>query len=145
MIRHDLSWWEPSALAGALARRVGSAGLVLLDGDGGPQGRRAVLGVDPLETVCCRGLPGDPEASDPFAALQAMVAGGGPWLGWLAYEAGAWVESSVPWREPEMATLWAVRHDPLIHFDLVARLCWLEGRDPQRLEALAALIAGLPP
>ncbi len=144
LIWRDLPWWEPTALARALAARFGAEGLVLLDGDGGPLGRRAVLGVDPLETVCCRGLPGDPGATDPFEALRAMGERGGPWLGWLAYEAAAWLEPSVPWRDPEMASLWAVHHDPLIHFDRADRLCWLEGRDPQRLEALAAVIAALP-
>ena len=144
LIQRGLPWWDPSALARALARRFGPEGLVLLSGDGGPQGRRAVLGVDPLEAVCCRGLPGDPAASDPFAALRTMAERGGPWLGWLAYEAAAWLEPSVPWRDPEMASLWAVRHDPLIHFDLAARRCWLEGRDPQRLERLAARIEALP-
>jgi anthranilate/para-aminobenzoate synthase component I len=139
-----LPWWEPTALARALAERCGSEGLVLLEGDGSPLGRRAVLGVDPLETVCCRGRPGAPDAQDPFAALQAMRLQGGPWLGWLAYEAGAWVEPCVPWRDPEMATLWAVQHDPLIHFDLLAQRCWLEGRDRERLAALAARIAALP-
>ena len=144
LIQRGLPWWDPSALARALARRFGPEGLVLLSGDGGPQGRRAVLGVDPLEAVCCRGLPGDPAASDPFAALRTMAERGGPWLGWLAYEAAAWLEPSVPWRDPEMASLWAVQHDPLIHFDLAARRCWLEGRDPQRLERLAARIEALP-
>jgi len=145
LIRRDLAWWEPSALARLLAARFGSEGLVLLSGDGGPQGQRAVLGVDPLETICCRGLPGVDDAADPFAALRAMGERGGPWLGWLAYEAAAWLEPSVPWREPEMASLWAVRHDPLIHFDLAARRCWLEGMDPVRLEALAALITAAGP
>lgn len=144
LIRRDLPWREPDALARLLAQRFGGEGLVLLSGDGGPLGRRAVLGVDPLETVCCRGLPGAAGAADPFMALRAMGERGGPWLGWLAYEAAAWLEPSVPWRDPEMATLWAVHHDPLIHFDLAARRCWLEGRDPQRLQALAAVIAGLP-
>ena len=144
VIRRELPWWDPTALAQALAARFGAEGLVLLDGDGGPHGQRAVLGVDPLETVCCHGLPGAAGATDPFEALRAMGARGGPWLGWLAYEAAAWLEPSVPWRDPEMASLWAVRHDPLIHFDRAARRCWLEGRDLQRLEALLALIGALP-
>ena len=144
LLRRELPWWDPTALARSLAARLGAEGLVLLDGDGGPHGQRAVLGVDPLETVCCRGLPGDAGATDPFEALRAMGERGGPWLGWLAYEAAAWLEPSVPWRDPEMASLWAVRHDPLIHFDRAVRRCWLEGRDPLRLEALAAVIAALP-
>ena len=144
LLQLPLPWWDPTALARALAERCGREGLVLLEGDGSPLGRRAVLGVDPLQTLCCRGRPGDPDARDPFAALQAMRQAGGPWLGWLAYEAGAWVEPCVPWRDPEMATLWAVQHDPLIHFDLEVRRCWLEGRDRERLAALAALITALP-
>ncbi|MFM7085928.1 MAG: anthranilate synthase component I family protein [Cyanobium sp.] len=141
----ELPWRDPTAVACFLAARLGSQGLVLLEGDGSPLGQRAVLGVDPLETVCCRGLPGDPGATDPFAALAALVERGGPWLGWLAYEAGAWVEPSAPWHRSDMATLWAVRHDPLLHFDLGGRRCWLEGRDPARLRAMAALLAALPP
>ena len=141
----ELPWRCPTAVARALARHCGAEGLVLLDGDGGPLGQRAVLGVDPVETVCCRGLPGQPGASDPFAALRAMGRAGGPWLGWLAYEAGAWVEPSAPWHAPDMATLWAVRHDPLLHFDRTAHRCWLAGRDPGRLAAMAALLDTLPP
>jgi para-aminobenzoate synthetase component 1 len=144
LLRRELPWWEPSALARALAHAFGAEGLVLLDGDGGPLGRRAVLGVDPLEAVCCRGLPGGRGAADPFEALRAMGTHGGPWLGWLAYEAAAWLEPCVPWRDPEMASLWAVHHDPLIHFDRASRGCWLEGRDPQRLETMASVIAALP-
>ena len=53
LIRRELPWWAPTALARALAARFGAEGLVLLDGDGGPLGQRAVLGVDPLETVVC--------------------------------------------------------------------------------------------
>ena len=141
--RRDLPWREPSALARQLAARFGRQGLVLLEGDGGPQGQRAVLGVNPLCTVCCRGLPGEHGAADPFAALRQMAGSGLSWLGWLSYEAGAWVEPSAPWRDPEMATLWAAHHDPLIHFDLIGRRCWLEGVDPARLEAMAALIEAL--
>lgn len=142
--RRELPWWEPSALAEALAGELGSEGLVLLQGDGTALGRHALLGVDPVETVCCRGLPAEAGAADPFQALRAMGHQGGPWLGWLAYEAGAWVEPSVPWRRPDMAMLWAAHHDPLIHFDLVERRCWLEGKDSSRLERLAGRITALP-
>jgi len=122
---------------------------VLLEGDGSALGRRAVLGVAPIDTVVCRGLPGDSGAVDPFAALAALQSSGGPWLGWLSYEAGAWVEASAHWQRPDMAILWAARHDPLIHFDRQRRQCWLQGQDRQRLlameEQLQALLAAAGP
>ncbi|MCS5700867.1 anthranilate synthase component I family protein [Cyanobium sp. FGCU-52] len=128
----------------ALVAEVGTAeGLVLLEGDGSALGRLAVLGVEPLEQVCCRGLPGSPGSADPFAALSAMVNRGGPWLGWLGYEAGAWVEPAAHWRASDMAVLWAGRYDPLLHFDRQERRFWLEGNDPGRLEAMAARLESL--
>ncbi|MFN9547528.1 MAG: anthranilate synthase component I family protein [Cyanobacteriota bacterium] len=139
-MRRSLPWQEPWALTLRLARELGPRGLVLLEGDGSPLGRHAVLGLAPLEVVACRGLPGDPRASDPFACLSAMADSGGAWLGWLAYEAGAWVEPGSHWPAPEMAVLWAARHDPLLRFDRQERQCWLEGRDSQRLAALEARI-----
>ena len=138
-----MPWREPWDLARALGGGAPQPGLVLLEGDGGPLGRRAVLGVDPLETIRCAGLPGSPGASDPFAALAALERRGGPWLGWLAYEAGAWVEPAAHWQASDMATLWAARHDPLIHFDRAGQRCWLEGEDPHRLAAMAARLEGL--
>jgi len=143
--RLDLPWWEPWTLCRLLAGELGADGLVLLEGDGSPLGLRAVLGVAPLEQVRCHGLPQDPEGRDPFAALSVLEQAGGPWLGWLTYEAAAWVEPAPHWRRPAMATLWAARHDPLIHFDRRRRRCWLEGRDPARLATLAQRIEALAP
>ena len=143
LVRLDLPWRDPWQVARALAAEQGPEGLVLLEGDGSPLGRRCVLGVAPLEQVCCRGLPGDAAATDPFAQLSGMVAAGGGWLGWLAYEAGAWVEPG-DWHRPQMASLWAARHDPLLHFDRHCRTLWLEGDDPRRLAAMAARLEALP-
>jgi para-aminobenzoate synthetase component 1 len=144
-LRLDLPWREPWAVARALAHRQGAGGLVLLDGDGSALGRFAVLGVQPLEVVRCHGLPGHPGASDPFAALAELEQRGGSWLGWLAYEAAAWVEPADHWRPSDMATLWAARHDPLLHFDLGERCCWLAGEAPERLAAMATLLESLLP
>ena len=143
MKRRPLPWQEPWALTLRLAEQLGPRGLVLLEGDGSSLGRHAVLGLEPLEVVECRGLPGGLEAADPFRSLEAMAASGGSWLGWLAYEAGAWVEPASHWPTPDMALLWAARHDPLVRFDRRKRLCWLEGQDPRRLEAMEARILSL--
>ena len=93
--------------------------------------------------LICRGLPGDPDGQDPFAALERLARGGGSWLGWLAYEAGAWLEPAEHWRRPDLACLVALRFDPLLHFDRLSRRLWLEGEDQDRLEGLAALVRQL--
>ena len=131
---------EPRSLARVLAAHFGQGGLVLLDGDGSRLGRRVVLGVDPLATVTCRGLPGTPGAGDPFAVLADLERQGWPWLGWLGYEAGAWVEPADHWQVSDMATLCAAHHDPLIHFDRGEQRLWLEGHDPARLAAMVRLL-----
>ena len=104
-----LPWWEPEQLAAALQQRFGHQGLVWLDGDGSERGRYAVLAAAPSKQVRCEGLPNDPGASDPFAALkQAFAQGPGHWLGWLSYEAAAWIEPGDHWHRPTMAQLWAM-------------------------------------
>ena len=45
----------------------------------------------------------------------------GGWMGWLSYEAGAWLERHPPWRRPDQPLLWAGLHDPLLCFDLLNR------------------------
>jgi para-aminobenzoate synthetase component 1 len=143
--RHPLPWREPWPLVQALAAALGPAGLVWLDGDGSPQGRQSVLGLAPLEQRVCRGLPGEPGAEDPFAVLAELAAGGGHWMGWLSYEAGAWVEPASHWHASDMALLWAARHDPVLVIDHQAQEQWLEGQDPRRLAAFAAQLESLSP
>ena len=140
--RLPVTWRAPAELAPQLAEQWGADGLIWLDGDGSALGRWATLAVDPLEQHCCRGLPGDHEAQDPFAELQTL--GPGHWCGWLSYEAGAWVEPSNPWKGDSMASLWIARHDPVLRFDLVEHQLWLEGQDPNRLEAMARWLEQLP-
>ena len=147
-LRRDLPWREPWPLCLALAERLGSEGLVLLEGDGTALGSRAVLGVEPRERIVCRGLPGEPGARDPFEALAATLTpagAGAAWLGWLAYGAAAWSEPAAHWQASDMASLWCARFDPLLHFERRRRHCWLEGRDPRRLEAMARLVESLAP
>jgi para-aminobenzoate synthetase component 1 len=141
-IRLALPWRAPATLAQQLARQWGSEGLIWLDGDGSPLGRWATLAVDPLEQHCCRGLPADTGAQDPFALLRDL--GPGHWCGWLSYEAAAWVEPGNPWKPDGMASLWIARHDPVLRFDLQERELWLEGHDQHRLEAMAHWLGQQP-
>ena len=140
--RLPVAWRRPAELAPQLAAQWGAAGLIWLDGDGSELGRWATLAVDPLEQHCCRGLPGDPGAQDPFAALSSL--GPGHWCGWLSYEAAAWVEPANPWKPDAMASLWIARHDPVLRFDLVERQLWVEGQDQARLKAMVHWLEQLP-
>jgi len=137
MGRLELPWRDPWPLAWGLAEVFGREGLVWLDGDGSDLGRWSVLGVAPQEVVVCRD-------QDPFGALAAMVAGGGHWMGWLAYGAGAWVEPGAHWRQSDMAVLWAARHDPVLRLDQQEQRLWLEGSDSALFRELAAVIEALP-
>ena len=143
--RVQLPWRPPEQVVMALTSALGAAGLVWLDSDGTAQGERSLLAVAPIEQRQCRGLPGEPGASDPFAVLAELAASGKPWMGWLSYEAGAWVEPASHWRPPALALLQAVQPDPWVVFEHRDQLLWLEGRDPRRLEEFAALIAAAAP
>ena len=143
-LRRQLPWRPPERVVGGLCAALGAEGLVWLDSDGTAQGERSLLAVAPLEQRRCLGLPGQCGADDPFTVLAELAADGGPWLGWLGYEAGAWVEPASHWRPPALALLHAVRPDPLVVFDHPARALVLEGSAPQRIEQIAELILAIP-
>ena len=140
--RQPLPWRDPWQVVCALAIHFGAEGLVWLDGDGSPLGRWGRLGVAPQRTVCCRGLGSAAGGSDPFAALQALEQdlrqAPGSWMGWLAYEAGSWVEPAAHWKPPAMAVLWAARFGFELVFDQLQQQLWLEGEGPG--EAIASLL-----
>ncbi|MBM5797119.1 MAG: anthranilate synthase component I family protein [Cyanobacteria bacterium M_surface_9_m1_291] len=153
--REHLPWREPELVVEAVARHVGSQGLVWLDGDGSDLGRWGRLGFAPQASICCRGLPGAALGEDPFAALAQLEEQlhsstiHSSWMGWLAYEAGAWVEPGGHWKDPAMAVLWAAGFSHELVFDLQQRQLWLEARSgvtkqQELLETLRSLIAALP-
>ena len=131
MIRQPLPWRDPAQVVLAVAQAYGAAGLVWLDGDGTTLGRWGHLGFAPQQQHCCRGLPGQTGGTDPFATLAQLESSlraeaAGSWMGWLAYEAGAWVEAAAHWRTPAMATLWAGRYEQELVFDLQEQRLWLD-------------------
>jgi len=146
---HALPWRDPLSVVQAIAAAMGAEGLVWLDGDGSDLGRWARLGFSPRQSVCCRGLPGSKGGQDPFATLAQLTQhhDGGSWMGWLAYEAGAWVEPGAHWREPPLALLWAAQYSHELVFDLQQQRLWLEG-DAEPSQPVAAtlreLISALP-
>lgn len=135
----ELPWHEPVTVARHLAARNGERGLIWLDGDGSELGNRVTIASTPREIICCRGLPGEADARDPFAALHQL--GPGHWTGWLSYEAAAWCEPGNPWSRDGMASLWIARHDPVLNFDLQRRELWVVGTDPQATKELAEGLA----
>ncbi len=135
-------WQEPAILAKQLADNWGEAGLVWLDGDGSELGRWATLAVDPINQICCRGMPGEKDSSNPFEALRHLEPG--HWSGWLSYEAGAWIEPKNPWKTDSMATLWMARHDPVLRFDLQKQELWIEGCNPKRMQELVDWLEAKP-
>jgi para-aminobenzoate synthetase component I len=141
--RRALPWCAPERLLDALLPQLERPGLVWLDGDGSRLGGRSVLAIDPQAEVVCRGLPGERGSGDPFNALAELQADGGHWLGWLGYEAAAWLEPGSHWRRPGMALLWAMRVDPLLVFDHGSRQLWLDGEDGGRLADLGRRLEGL--
>jgi para-aminobenzoate synthetase component 1 len=129
-------------VATQLAALYGEEGLIWLDGDGSALGRWVTLGVAPVETVCCRGRPGEPGASNPFAALRQL--NDGHWTGWLSYEAAAWSEPSNAWCADAMPSLWIARHDPILRFDLHHQHLWIEGTNPSTMTAMLEALATAP-
>ena len=135
------SWQEPEIVAQELIKQWGEDGLIWLDGDNSGLGRWITLAVEPIEEVCCRGLPEDHYGSNPFKILRDLNPG--HWTGWLSYEAGAWIEPNNPWKKNEMATLWMGSHDPIIKFDLYKHQLWLEGYNQKRLQEFSTWLEEL--
>ncbi len=142
--RLPVPWRPPWQVVQALVHRFGQEGLVWLDGGASPLAGIARVGIAPSRQLVCRGLPHQEGATDPFEAMATIATEGEHWMGWLSYEAGAWVEPDAHWKAGPMATLWAASHDPVLAIDASARELWLEGRDDAAMAAMAALISELP-
>ena len=135
LFRQLCKWQEPELIAQELTKAWGEEGLIWLDGDNSQLGRWVTLAVDPIEQICCRGLPTEKYGSNPFEKLRSLTPG--HWTGWLSYEAGAWIEPSNPWKLNDMATLWIGSHDPVLKFDLQKHELWLEGNQKKRFQKIS--------
>ena len=101
-----------------LAAALRPPGIAWLDGDGSQRGRYAVLAVGPSNR--CGDGP-QPRCQRPFCALQQLSPGPGHWLGWLSYEAAAWIEPGNHWHR---------RHGPALGRPLVVIELDLQERQP---------------
>ena len=131
--RHACAWQNPDFIANELLKTWGENGFIWLDGDSSQLGRWVIMAADPIQQICCRGLPNDRDGSNPFEVLRNIKSG--HWTGWLSYEAAAWIEPNNPWKRDDMATLWIASHDPIFKFDLKKQEFWIEGYDSNRLKS----------
>ena len=139
--RQFFPWQQPDVIAQELINTWGEDGFIWLDGDNSNLGRWITLAVDPIEQVCCRGLPHENSSRNPFEALRSLKPG--HWTGWLSYEAGAWIEPSNPWKSDEMAMLWIASHDPVVKFDLKEQKLWIEGNHEKRFKEMSQWLSDL--
>ncbi len=130
------SWIEPEYLAHYLASIFGEKGLAWLDSDGSENGEYSFLGVNPKKIIYSQN--NNLKFDNPFKKLEKIDKGF--WIGWLSYEAGAWLEPKNSWHQSEMATLWIASYDPIIKFDLIRKEIFLEGLSLNNLQNYEKII-----
>jgi len=127
-------WIEPEFIAHFLALRFGEKGLSWLDSNGIENGEYSFLGVNPKTII----YSNNDNCENPFEKLSQIDKGF--WIGWLSYEAGAWIEPNNSWRESEMATLWIASYDPIIKFNILKKEITIEGTNLNDMEEYKKLL-----
>ena len=124
-------WLEPELIANHFAIQFGEHGLSWLDSDGKENGEWSFLGVNPKEIISSKDINNLDSNNNPFFKLQNIEKGF--WIGWLNFEAGAYIEPKNPWKNNEISTLWIASYDPIIKFNLVSNEIILEGTNSAEL------------
>ncbi len=132
------NWIEPEFLAFFFALKFGEEGLSWLDSDGKENGEFSYLGVNPKYIISSKN---GCQSDNPFEKLKQINKGF--WIGWLGYEAGAWLEPKNDWHKSEIATLWIGSYDPIIKFNLVKKEISLEGFDSDELNNYQEIIKNI--
>ena len=127
-------WIDPEFVAHFLASRFGEKGLSWLDSNGKENSEYSFLGVNPKTII----YSGKNDYDNPFEKLEQIDKGF--WMGWLSYEAGAWIEPDNSWRESEMANLWIASYDPIIKFNLLKKEIIVEGTNTNDINEYKKLI-----
>ena len=135
------TWIEPEILARLFCQEYGNKGFSWLDSDGSENGEWSILGVKPQEVISCRKGKKIKEKDNPFKKLQKIDKGF--WMGWLSYEAGAWLEPKNQWQNSEMATLWIASYDPIIRINLIKKEIFIEGSKLREINIYKELIANI--
>ena len=136
-------WIDPEYIANHLALRFGEHGLSWLDSDGKENGEWSILGVNPKEIISSRDVDNLNSDNNPFLKLKKIEKGF--WIGWLNYEAGAYIEPKNPWKNHEMSTLWIASYDPIIKFNLKSNEIIIEGTNSDELNKYEKIICNINP
>ncbi len=134
-------WLDPELIANHFALKFGDHGLSWLDSDGKENGEWSFLGVNPKEIICSRDISNLDSENNPFLKLKKIEKGF--WIGWLNFEAGAYIEPKNPWKNNEISTLWIASYDPIIKFNLVSNEIILEGTNSDELIKYENIISGI--
>ena len=134
-------WIKPELLAQLFSREFGIKGLSWLDSDESENGEWSILGVNPKEVISCKKDKNIKIKDNPFKKLQKIK--NGFWIGWLSYEAGAWLEPQNKWHNNEVATLWIASYDPIIRINLIKKEIFIEGSQLQEINIYKKLIENM--
>ena len=118
-------WINPELITHHLAKKFGEEGLSWLDSDGKENGEWSIIGMKPNKIIESRDIKNLDKDNNPFDNLNNIQKGF--WIGWLSYEAGAYIEPKNPWRTSDMATLWIASYDPIIKCNLIKKEIIIEG------------------
>ena len=134
-------WLDPELIANHFALKFGDHGLSWLDSDGKDNGEWSILGVNPKEIICSRDINNLNNDNNPFFKLKKIDRGF--WMGWLNFEAGAYIEPKNPWKNNEISTLWIASYDPIIKFNLVFNEIILEGTSSTEINKFEKIILNI--
>ena len=134
-------WIKPELLAQLFSREFGIKGLSWLDSDESENGEWSILGVNPKEVISCKKDNHIKIKDNPFKKLQKIK--NGFWIGWLSYEAGAWLEPQNKWHNNEVATLWIASYDPIIRINLIKKEIFIEGSQLKEINIYKKLIENM--
>ena len=134
-------WIDPELITHHLAKKFGEKGLAWLDSDGKENGEWSIIGVNPQQIIQSRDIDNLGKDNNPFNNLKNIQEGF--WMGWLNYEAGAYIEPKNPWRKSDMATLWIASYDPIIKCNMVKREIIIEGTNLAELMNYKNIISNI--
>ena len=134
-------WIDPALITHHLAKTFGEGGLAWLDSDGNENGEYSIIGFKPKKIIESRDIYNLDENNNPFNSLKNIQ--DGFWIGWLSYEAGAYIEPKNPWRNSDMATLWIASYDPIIKCNLIRKEIIIEGTNLSDLENYKNIIKNI--